>query len=318
MKKRVIHLALLCGLLVSLAFYASEAAGPRANAPAANASSQDEPNADARKAVLANVRKYMEAYNRQDIKAILALFAEDCDLTENDGTRIHGLKELEEELKDSFQDEPNARISVDVDSLTFLTPDVAVEVGKTTFFPDGKTLTAEAEYQAIHVKKNDKWLMTQARGFNRKALSPFDRLRELEWLVGDWVDEGDDSLIESSYRWDANKVFLLQDFTVRIKGQKALTGTQRIGWDPLSKQIKAWIFDSEGGYGESLWSSVDDSWIIRLKGVRQDGKIVTATNQITQVAKDRLKFESVDRIVGEERMQSFTAFAVRRPPAPKN
>jgi len=264
------------------------------------------------------VRSYMEAYNRQDIKAILALFAEDCDLMENDGTRIHGLKELVEELKDSFEDEPNARISVEVDSLTFVTPNVAIEVGKTAFYPDGKTLTAEAEYQATHVKKNDKWLMTHVRGYNRKVLSPFDRLRDLEWLVGDWVDESDDSVIESSYRWDANKVFLLQDFTVRIKGQKALTGTQRIGWDPLSKQIKAWVFDSEGGYGESLWSEVGDSWIIKLKGVRQDGKVVTATNEITHVAKDRLKFESVDRIVGEERMPNVTAFAVRKSPAPKN
>jgi hypothetical protein len=134
--------------------------------------------------------------------------------------------------------------------LTLVTPDVAIETGETEYYPDGETLTAEADYQVTHVKAGKRWLMKDVRVFNRKVLSPYDQLRNLEWLVGEWVDKGNESIIESRYRWAANKAFLLQDFTVRINGQKALTGTQRIGWDPLSKQIKAWIFDSEGGYGE--------------------------------------------------------------------
>src|SRR5262249_30991264 len=159
------------------------------------------------------------------------------DLTENDGTEIHGRKELEEELKETFATDPKAQISVDVDSLKLVAPNVAIETGTVEFYPDGKTLTAEAEYQVTHVKNGARWLMSQARSFNRKILSPYDQLRDLEWLVGDWVDEGSDSIIETSYRWNANKTFLLQDFTVRVKGQKVLNGTQRIGWDPLSKQI---------------------------------------------------------------------------------
>ena len=63
---------------------------------------------------------------------------------------------------------------------------------------------------------------------------------------------------------------------------------------------------------------IDDGWVIKISGVRSDGKIVTATNELRRVAKDRLRIESVDRIVGEERMPSFTAFAVRKPPAPQN
>jgi uncharacterized protein (TIGR02246 family) len=318
MNRRAIYLVLLSGVIVSLALYSSRAGGSRTDPPECKEVAKDEPNADAKKTVLANVRAYMEAFNRQDVKALLKLFDENCELIETDGTKVRGLKELEEELKDAFDADPKARISVEVDSLTFVTPDVAIEMGKTTYFPDGKTLTAEAEYQATHVKKGKTWLMTHARGFNRKVLSAYDRLRELEWLVGDWVDEGSDALVESTYRWNANKTFLLQDFTIRVKGDKVLSGTQRIGWDPLSKQIKSWVFDTEGGYGESVWSSVEDSWIVKAKAVRHDGKLVTVTNEITQVAKDRMRFESVDRIVGEERRPNFTAFAVRKAPAPKN
>ena len=168
-----------------------------------------------------------------------------------------------------------------------------------------------------HVRTNGKWLMSHVRVFDRTVLSPYDRLRELEWLVGDWVNEGrTGSILQTSYRWDENKAFLLQDFTLRVNDQKALTGTQRIGWDPLSKQIKSWVFDSEGGYGESQWSEVGDRWVIRVKGVRLDGKTVTATNSIQQLGKDRFRYESADRIVGEELQPNFTTIAVRRPPEP--
>jgi uncharacterized protein (TIGR02246 family) len=290
-----------------------------------SAATQDEPAAGPRpsaapakdeQAVLKNVQAFTDAFNSRDVAAILKLFAEDCELTEHDGTTLRGLQELEEELKDAFEADPQARISVSVDLLRSETPDVIIEAGKTTFFPDGKTLTAETQYEATHVKKNGRWLMSRVRSFNRVVLSPYDQLRELEWLVGDWIDESSDSLVEASYRWDASKAFLLQDFTVRVKGQKVLSGTQRIGRDPLTKQIKAWVFDSEGGYAESLWSRVDDSWVISAKGVRADGKVVTVTNQLTQLGKDRMRFESADRIVAEERMPNLAVVAVRKPPQP--
>jgi uncharacterized protein (TIGR02246 family) len=321
MRQRVIGVVLFSGLLISLAAFSSSLAGPRAGQKATPTSTkatkaEDDP---ARKAILANVRAYMEAFNKQDVKAVVDLFSEDCDITEIDGTQVHGRKALEEELKDTFADEPKAKISVDVNSLTLITPDVAIETGAVDYYPDGQTLTAESTYQVTHVKRGDRWLMRDARTFNRKVLSPYDELRDLEWLVGDWVDESSDEVVESKYRWAANKAFLLQDFTIRVNGKKALTGTQRIGWDPLTKQIRSWVFDSEGGHGESLWNNVDDdTWIIDVKGVRLDGKVVTATNQITKLGKDRFRFDSADRIVGEERMPNFTAVVVRKPPMAKN
>lgn len=309
-------------VLIGMALFHIHARGPQAlhaggqAAAPEKAEGKAETKKDADKeAVLANVRAFTDAFNRRDVMTLLKLFTDDCELIEFDGTMIQGVKELEEELKDMFEEDPKSRISVSVDSLRRVTPDVIIEEGQTMFFPDGKTLTAETDYQATHVKKGDRWLMSHVRSFNRVVVSPYDLLRELEWLVGDWVDESPDSLVETSYRWDDNKAFLLQDFSIRVKGQKVLNGTQRIGRDPLSKQIKGWVFDSEGGYAESLWSNVDGSWVIKHQGVRADGKVVTATNQLTQVSKDRMRFESADRIVGEERMPNMSVFVVRKPPA---
>lgn len=276
----------------------------------------DERSAAISQLILENVKRYVDAFNRKDIKGVLDLFDENCVVTEANGDEFRGRKELEEEMKEAFASDPKAKISVAVDSLDVVDLETAIETGRLSSFPDGKTLTAEVAYQVVHIKKGDRWLMSHARSFNRKVLSPYDRLRELEWLVGEWVDEGNDSLIETSYHWNSNKSFLLQEFTVRVKGQHVLSGYQRIGLDPLTKQLRGWVFDTEGGYADSQWASVDGSWVVKIKGVRADGVTVTATNEIEQLGKDRLRFESVDRIVGEERMPGFQTFVVRKPPTP--
>ena len=317
MNRPVLGALVLIGLLVLGAVFSRSTAGQGTAGTAPAAAPNGKETDEAQKAILANVRSYMEAFNRRDAKAILALFSDNCTITELDGTKVHGLKELEAELKETFRDEAKTQVSVDVEALTFVTPDVATETGWVTYYPDGKTAASRADYEVTHVRKDGKWLMNHVRVFDRTVLSPYDRLRDLEWLVGDWVSEGDGSVLETRYRWAANKAFLLQDFTLRVNDQKALTGTQRIGWDPLSKQIKSWVFDSEGGQGESLWSELDDRWVVKVKGVRLDGKVVTATNSIQPLGKDRFRFESADRIVGEEPRPNFTTIAVRPPPAAK-
>jgi uncharacterized protein (TIGR02246 family) len=330
MKHRASFLLFACAALVGLALFLDGTAWPFGRRhftrpvvaqPVAQPAAKKDPKATAqdaaREAVMANVKAFTEAFNRRDVKAILKLFADDCVLTEHNGTTTTGLKELEAELNDTFKEDPDGKISVSVESLQVVTPDVIIEEGKTTYYPDGKTLTAETDYQVTHVKKGGQWLMSRAISFNRVVLSPYDQLRELEWLVGDWVDEGDDAVVEYSYRWDTSKTFLLNDFSVRVRGKKAMTGTQRIGRDPLTKQLKSWVFDSEGGYAESQWSAVDDGWVMTAKGVRADGKVITVTNQLTQLSKDRFQFDSADRIVGEERMPNFRSIAVRKPPEVK-
>ena len=55
-------------------------------------------------------------------------------------------------------------------------------------------------------------------------------------------------------------------------GRPAMTGSQRIGWDPLAKKIHSWVFDSEGGLAEGVWTRDGNRWIVKLSGVTRDGK----------------------------------------------
>src|SRR5262249_28013569 len=167
-------------LLLGSTLYLSGAGNSRRSPPEAQPAKQGPPDkkpmppddSEASKAVLANVRTFTEAFNKRDVKTLLKLFTDDCELTEADGTTLNGIKKLKKESKEIFEDDPEGRISVSVASLRMITPDVVLEEGKTVYFPDGKTATAETDYQATHIKKGDRWLMNRGRSFNRVVLSP--------------------------------------------------------------------------------------------------------------------------------------------------
>ena len=53
-------------------------------------------------------------------------------------------------------------------------------------------------------------------------------------MIGEWVDESPEALIMTSYRWTGNQCYILSEFKVQVGGRPVMTGTQRIGWDPLA------------------------------------------------------------------------------------
>jgi hypothetical protein len=104
---------------------------------------------------------------------------------------------------------------------------------------------------------------------------------------------------------------------MQISGENAMRVSQRIGWDPLSKRIHSWVFDSEGGYGESVWAQDGNSWIIKATGVRPDGSTASATNVLVPAGKDSYVWRSMDRVVGDDIAPSVEAKVIRVPPKPK-
>ena len=136
-------------------------------------------------------------------------------------------------------------------------------------------------------------------------------------MIGEWVDESPEALVVTSYRWTDNQCYILSEFKVQIEGRPVMTGTQRIGWDPLAKTIRSWVFDSEGGFGEGTWTREGNQWIVKRTGVTRDGKFASSTNIFTRVSKDRMTWQSRDRIVGGEKTPDIAEFPItRKPPAP--
>lgn len=130
------------------------------------------------------------------------------------------------------------------------------------------------------------------------ASSHYNELKQLEWLVGDWadIDPAQDTDIAYNVRWDGNKNFLNQFFYVKKAGKEDLYGNQLIGWDPSIKQIRSWIFDSDGGFGHSVWYLGDNNtWYSTVSFIKPDGGKVSATHVYTKVDNDTYTFASVSR-----------------------
>jgi uncharacterized protein (TIGR02246 family) len=299
---------LLLTAVVFLAASAGAAAQQTRNEPAPSADEEQ-----IRKGVVA----FVEQYNTHKADAVAALFAPDARMTFRDGTEVNGRDEIKQSFEDAFKSSPMGAISVVVDSIRFLTPDVAVEEGFTSLFPDGETLTSRGRYTVVHLKKNGRWLMQSARVEEEETVSAYGQLQPLEWLIGEWIDEGRDETVEAKFYWDENKSFLLQEFQVIREGSVVLKGSQRIGWDPQAKQVRSWIFDSAGGFGEAIWTPVEDKWVCKAKGVSADGTSASATRTLTRAAQDRVIWSSTDRLAGDEQLPDLAVTMVRKPPQPE-
>jgi len=280
---------------------------PTAGEPAISADEQQ---------IRQGVVAFVEQYNAHKADAVAALFAPDARLLFRDGTEVNGRDQIKQAFEQEFADSPQGSISVVVDSIRFLTPDVAVEEGSTSMFPDGDTLTAKSRYTVVHLKKNGRWSMQSARVVEEQSLSAYGELQPLEWLVGEWIDEGRTENVEATFRWDDNKSFLLEEFEVIRDGEVVMKGTQRIGWDPQAKQIRSWTFDSAGGFGDAVWTSVGDAWIVKAKAITADGTSASATRTLTRAAQDRVIWTATDRLAGDEPLDDLAVTMVRKPPQP--
>jgi hypothetical protein len=142
-----------------------------------------------------------------------------------------------------------------------------------------------------------------------RQASPLD---ELEWMIGQWVDEGEDSKITTACSWTKNRKFLARSFSVAIEGQVSLEGTQVIGWDPIARRIRSWTFDSEGGFGEGRWTRDGDRWLVKASFVLASGERASALNVITYVDQDAFRWQSISREVDGELLPNIPEVTVVR------
>ena len=293
---------------------AQESAKTANDAPtAAKATSR----ADDAKAIAALVASFTKAFNAGDAAAAAATYAEDALVVDEQGERTEGRAAVRDRLAASFADGPGT-IAIQADALRFLGPDTALEEGRATITPAGAGDAPEvSRFTVVYVKQAGRWLQSVVRDEVSHDLTPHDRLKALEWLVGEWVNESQDAVVHTTCKWTDDGNFLTRDFTMKTQGRPVLSGTQRIGWDPVRRQFKTWIFDSQGGFGEGYWTRNGDEWVIKAEGVRQDGRHASVTNILKRLGKDRASWQSVDRTLGGVAMPGVDEFTlVRKPPEP--
>lgn len=269
------------------------------------------------KAILGADEAFVREYNKGDASALAARFAEDAEVVEADGTRYRGRALIERRLAETFAESPGIKLEIKAEAIQFLSPDVAKEEGSTTVTPTMGAAEVR-RHTALLVKRDGRWLISSLREEPEPVIRPHERLKELDWMVGEWVDEGPESHVRVDCRWSEDGNFLLRTFTVKVEGKTAMTVHQRVGWDPLAKQFRSWEFDSEGGYGEGRWGRDADRWIVKHTGVRPEGAAASSTHILVRERPDLVRWTSSDRMLGDALVSDREEYLmVRVPPAPR-
>jgi uncharacterized protein (TIGR02246 family) len=281
-------------------------------APAAPAvSAQEKPIRDL-------IDAFAKAYSAPDMSALAACFTDDANVVDSAGESTRGKAAVVQMYASALEENPNLKLEPKVQEVQFLTPDVVRVEGQTRLSTDAGDASEFTRSSTLLIKRDGRWLIAEIREYPAPVedVSSYERLKELEWMVGDWVDESDNVKSSSTVRWADNNSYLVRTYQVEVKGEKATSGTVFIGWDPSTGQIKSWMFDSEGGHGEGLWTRTDDNeWIVKAQGVLRDGRPTSATHVHVVLNKDSVKTSSIDRIIGGEVAPDIAdVVMVRKPP----
>lgn len=262
---------------------------------------------------------YAEAFNKKDSKAISSMWAENgVHVNRESGERIEGRSKIEADLAQVFAASPNLRLTVNVDRVRMVSKEVAQVEGQTAV----GTSDAEpsvSQFSAIAVLVDGKWLIDS---IEEAALpvpsSAEDALAPLDWLVGKWVDSADGVIVETSFRWTENKTFLLRSFTVTPTEGNPSRGTQVIGWDPQNQRIRSWTFNSDGSFGDAVWSRNGDDWLIKSTQVLTDGRTASGNYLMTRAGDDSLQIELIGHEVDGEPVAASKPVIMTRADGPKS
>lgn len=317
-------IALGCGLIAAAQNQPKTGTEPAkkgaAKATALPASSSGTAAADDadEQAIRATAEGFTKAYNSHNARAVAELFAHKAEIIDEGGVLTRGREAIEKAFADVFKDHPKVSVQCEINSIRILTPNIAVEEGLVRSRNEADEPEDVSSYVAVHVKIEGKWLVASVRDFEAPAPAPsaHDRLEELAWLVGDWVDESPQAVVHTSCKWDESGNFLIQDFDVRVGGRSAMSGTTRIGWDAVSKQIRSWVFDSQGGHTEGSWLRDGDEWIIKAHGSTSAGESASAVNVYRRVDDDTIAWRSFERTVDGVRVDDIPTVTIKRRPPP--
>jgi len=270
---------------------------------------------------------YKIALERGDGKALAALWTPDGDIVDAVGNVMKGRDTVSvlEPAAEGDAKPGRPEIAVRETKLRFIDADVALEDGTVEVVPPGHTAPLHGRFSATWVRHEGSWKLAALREARGDEASGDETLASLEWMVGDWTVVEDVTAgkpaankpkIEISTRWNPTRTFLIRDMKITPPGATADAGiqvTQRIGWDPLSKSIRSWVFSSDGGHGEAVWSRDDGSWVARTTAVLPDGSQTSSLNIYSYDGKDKCVWRSLPTHVGGEHMPQVKITLVRKP-----
>ena len=233
--------------------------------------------------------EFAAAFNKGDARAAAGFWMRDGEFIGPDGNTLRGRRAIEKGYAEFFKKNPKARLELHVESLRLFGHHAALEAGTVALRLPGTRQLAESRYSALHVRDEDGWHMASVHEWTPDP-AELVSLRDLEWLVGEWVGKSGGTEVRTRYAWDEDKAFLHCRYTLKKDGKVVASGLQVIGKDPAGG-LRSWQFDRSGRFGESSWSRDGDRWVIEANGTLPDGSEMHAVNVLIPHGKDAFTWQ---------------------------
>jgi uncharacterized protein (TIGR02246 family) len=263
-----------------------------------------------RAAVRGRTQEFLKALAKGDAKEVAAFWTATGEYVRGELT-IRGRANIEKAYAEHLKKIQPGTVTVESDSIRFLSDDTAVQEGVFVVKRPNPAETKRGHFSVLFVRSGGKWYFGMLRESSEET-----SLQELAWLVGTWTfsSEGDETRM--AVEWTENKKYLLCR-TTRKGDDQTVTATQILAVHPATDAIQSWTFESDGSLGEAVWARHDKGWTAKVTSFTADGDKVTATTTLTPVDENTFTFQSTDRTVDGERAADIGPFKATRSAAGK-
>ena len=207
-----------------------------------------------------------------------------------------------------------------LDDVRLITPDVARAEGRSRLTTENGDANEFHRFNALLVRKDGQWRIAEIRDYPMPVedVSPYERLQELEWMVGDWVDEDADNKVTLQHPLGRQPELPRPHLQRRAPGAEGDLGddVHRLGPADRADQVVG-VRLGRGPWRGTLDPHRPNQWVVKAQGVLRDGRPTSATQIHTIVNKDAVKTSSIDRILGGQVAPDVPEILmVRKPPQP--
>jgi uncharacterized protein (TIGR02246 family) len=243
------------------------------------------------------IKEQVQAFNNRDAAAVAANWTTDGEYIRNDGDPVRGRDAIQKGYAEFFKTlKGKPTVEVQVDNLRFPSADTAVSEVTLRLKNEQGDLIGSSWRNTLLVREEGKWKVAMVNEWDRDNLLD-DTLKDLEWLIGTWRMDTKDRDVTTTYEWDETKTFIRGKFTVKQGDKVAESGTQIFGRDNAEGGIRSWVFQSDGGFGDGLWTRDGKKWLVDFSGVTAGGKKLSATVVYQRVDADTFTWQSVQQTV---------------------
>lgn len=257
--------------------------------------------------------EFVAAFNEKNAEKLAACWTETATHTDREtGERTEGRAAIQADFTKIFAAQPGLKLSAALTRTKLITAEVAQVEGLSTVI-GGDGVPVESVFTAIMTRSGEKWLFDSIEETAAPVpATPADALQELEWLIGEWTDESGDIKVRTTFRWSANRAFLLRSFVAESAVGIALEGTQVIGWDANLQQIRSWTFNSDGSFGASTWSKNGNSWMAKSSQTSANGDISSGTYVLERVDENSFTLQLIGHEINGDAQPAAPAATITR------